>query len=98
MVKVPMPLDPAARISGDEEGVKRKSDYLQEYTDKIREAHIQMQNSNLDGFSRPVSLRGLFSEVVLKRGCSLEYEREVKKLLTEASCSDVPVRHSTIRL
>lgn len=95
-MKVQMPIESAAGISDEEEWIQRKSDFLTEYTNKIREAYIQNRTSNLDGFNLPVSLSGLFSEVVLAHGCSPKFEREVSQLLNDADCGDVPVRRSTI--
>jgi hypothetical protein len=50
-----------------------------------------------EGFHLPISLDDLLSEVVLKPGCTADYESTVREQLKQAGCSNTTVRFSSLR-
>ena len=94
-VTTPMPFDPSAWPRIRDELKKKLPEFVAEYTEKVRSAYIQMRTSGSDGFRLPVSLPDLFSDVVLKPGCSPEYEATVTEQLRQAGLEKSVVLHKS---
>jgi hypothetical protein len=95
-ITVPMRLDPATWNAAEEGWTQKKADYITEVAEQSRQAYSNLRASNCEGFRLPVSLSGLFSEVVLKPGCDPGYGDTVRELLQQGGCRHVNVSHSTL--
>lgn len=96
-VTVPLPFDPegwGAKLKTLSTADKER--FMVETTEQCREAWLALVDSGDRGFHLPVRLSDLIHEVIVKPGCDDSYEDAVRKQLSEAGLTDIPVSRSSL--